>query len=264
MDSDSLALELRQLTDDTANYLSQFSTEFGSIGDMSFSAWARRSVVRTLRNKLPATWWQSIQEYKYRHRVLHSSNLEKSHGAPFATFVLEPTSLTGLIQTFFSLTHQTYSGWQLVLVETHDQSHAIRRAILDFRGLDQRITVVNGANPTTKSDDIQGATTGQYLMQLTDGITLRFQCLEWAFALTRANPSLTAIACDYQSTRIKKLGAMRCYNYFPNKLVSKSVTEFDGVFRKTHSVETHMSDAVGLENAAHVPKMLFSLSHWTL
>lgn len=258
---DSLASEWRQLTDDTANYLSQFSPESASIDDISFRTWARRSTVRILRNKLPANWWQLLQKFKSSREASQAVQQVKCQGIPFATFVLEPSSLTGLIQTFFSLTHQTYSAWQLILVETHHQSPAIRRAVFDFMRLDQRIRVVNGANPATRTNDVEGAATGQFLMQLTDGVSLRFQCLEQVVALVRKNPLVSKVACDYEYARPTMQISMRCYNQRVQESECKNVG-FDGVFVSRSALGHQAKDCESV--TAYIPTPLLFVNRWNL
>jgi SAM-dependent methyltransferase len=258
-DSDSLARELRQLADDTGNYLSQFYPESRNPSELSFGAWIRRSLSRTLRNRLPIKWWQLIQQLAGRGRYA-SVPIMLGGGGPFATFLLEPKSATGLISTFFSLVHQSYTGWQLVLVENHDQSPAVRRAIFDFKALDARVVVVNGVDDRKKTEQIETLTRGEYCMQLTDGVTVRFHCLEKVVALARDNGGVDEIVCDYELSGLQTSPTLRCYNFKPSDQLSGLPTElFNGIFFKRGYGYVSVEQK---RNTVYMPKVLFHISRW--
>lgn len=256
-DLDDIARELRQLADDTANYLSQFYPESRNPSELTFGAWIRRNLSRTLRNRLPIKWWQLIQKLASRGQ---SATVRLGGESPFATFLLEPKSATGLISTFFSLVHQSYSGWQLVLIENHDQSPAVRRAIFDFKALDARIVVVNGADHIKKTEQIEAYTRGEYCMQLTDGVTVRFHCLEKVVALVRDNLEPDEVVCDYEFAGLRASPSLRCYNFSPTaQLSGRQANAFNGILiRRGH-------DCVSVEQkrrTVYMPKVLFHISRW--
>ena len=256
-DLDDISRETRQLADDIANYLSQFYPESRNPSELKFGAWARRSLSRTLRNHLPLKWWQLIQQF-VRTSPGVAAPVRRGNELPFATFLLEPKSATALISTFFSLVHQSYSGWQLVLVENHDQSPAVRRAIFDFKALDERIVIVNGVDQTKKAEQIETYTRGKYCMRLMDGITLRFRCLEQVVALVRDNAEPREVLCDYEFAGLHGRPSLRCYNFgAANQPSAGNADEFNGAFLRRGGGGKSM-DLRG--SAAHIPKVLFHIA----
>ena len=255
LDSESLAGELRKLSDDIANYLSQFYPETRNSSELQLGTWLRRSLSRGLKNYLPFKWWQVVQKISQRGRGFPQVHVNSKTEFPFATFLLEPKSAIGLIRTFFSLVHQSHTGWQLVLIENHDQSPAVRRAIFDFKALEQRITVVNGSDYRIKNELIKAQACGKYTLLLTDDVTLRFSCVEQVVALVRDNDGLDEVVCDYQLSDDSAMAPMRCYNSNVADGFSASDTAmFDGTFyNREFGHKPKNSD----RNIAYLPKVLF-------
>ena len=258
-DGEEIARELRRLSADAANYLSQFYPESKNSSELEFGVWVRRSLSRVLRNYLPISWWQRVHQLVRRGRDASASVVKSHKESTFATFLLEPTSATGLIHTFFSLVHQSHTGWQLVLVENHNQSPAVRRAIFDFKVLDKRIVVVNGTDEQLKTEQIEACSFGKYTMHLMDGAALRFRCLEQVVALARNNAYPDEVVCDYELSGPRGGPALRCYNLrLPSEPLEGKGDAFNGTFFKCGAVPSPESPE---RHIAHLPKALFHLSH---
>ena len=257
-DREEIAGELRKLSDDTANYLSQFYPESKNSSELTFKVWVRRSLSRALRHYLPISWWQGVQQLVRRHRGTSKAVVNSQKESTFATFLLEPTSATGLIHTFFSLAHQSYTGWQLVLIENHNQSPAVRRAIFDFKVLDKRIVVVNGTDQQVKTEQIEIHSFGKYTMQLVDGAVLRFRCLEQVVTLARDNAYPDEVACDYEFAAQNEGPSLRCYNLrTPGNHLPVNAGAFNGTFFRREAVPNPNASE---RHIAHLPKALFHLS----
>ena len=207
------AYEQRVLSKDVANYLSQFYPESKNPKQMGLTQWTRRQIARFLRKHLPLAAWNLIFKLVLRRDRAGAKAKSDAEFKPFVTFILEPVAASALINTFFALTHQTYDRWELLLIETHEQSPAVHRALHDFSNLDKRVVVINGSDAV--SGRLQHAASkarGDYFLRLIDGVTPAFDAIERVVTLVQTRPETPTVVCDFDCTPHGHLRPLRCFN----------------------------------------------------
>ncbi|MEN9373778.1 MAG: Ubiquinone/menaquinone biosynthesis C-methyltransferase UbiE [Pseudomonadota bacterium] len=182
-ESPNAAVELRQLQQSVNNYL--MHAGFGNVPSSPIKQWIRKNLPLHLYKALLPVRPPSAQR-------------------PFVSVVLQPMNALALINTFASLLHQTYTGWELVLVEAPAQNRAVRRAILDFAWLDARVKIV----PQSQQASVQGI----YAVRLVDGVTLAFDAVEQVVTLVQAMPEAESVMGDFDYVKDSKFLPMRCHN----------------------------------------------------
>ena len=58
---------------------------------------------------------------------------------------MAPDDAASFIETFFSLTHQSYTGWELIVIEHSGHSVTVSNVLQDFLQLDRRVRRLPGA-----------------------------------------------------------------------------------------------------------------------
>lgn len=264
--SELTAVRERQLlANDLARYMSQYYRLItgpggdapAGLGPVEHAVYYAKNVVRAV---LPASAWMRLRDgVRLFSRRMKDRDDRGAPGvaaaAPFVSVVVQPSDVAALTATFFSLVRQTYSAWELVLVEHAGQSPAVKRAMADFRQLDVRVV---------SAGDAQGAVPvrGQYRLALQEGTTLSFQALEEMFTLVRARPDTVAIMADYDAIlgRDDVMPPMRCQ--------SAPVPQTDCAFAVAAPYVLLASEAVrrsgpggtidvNYQQVAHIPLVLF-------
>jgi uncharacterized protein YbaR (Trm112 family)/SAM-dependent methyltransferase len=209
---------------DRSRYLAQFYPQ--SVRDamrhltrrIEISWWLRLrfNLSALLRKLVPdATWAQLRLQAAQRHRHANLNPLplaDRASEPPFLSVVLTPSSTAALTDTFFSLVRQTYSGWELVLLEAASQSIAVRHAMSDFQRLDQRVRIV----PLAQAEALhhhaaKPATLARYRLYLPEGATLAFHAIQSLVTLVRDRPQTASISVDFERTLTEAGTPMRCY-----------------------------------------------------
>lgn len=183
-ESPNAAVELRQLQQSVSNYLMH----------AGFGAPPRR-VAQWVRKYMPLPLYRALLPKR-----------PPQAQRPFASFVLEPHHALALIHTFASLLHQTYTGWELILVQSPTQDAAVQRAMLDFAWLDARVRIIPHA------ESVHNAVQGGYRVQLVDGVTLAFDAVEQVVTLVQTMPETECVVCDFDCVRESTRLPMRCHN----------------------------------------------------
>lgn len=231
VESPTAARELRQIGQDVANYLSSVAMlDVPLLGRVRY--WLGQWVREKFSSKARSTICQPPSE------------------RPFVSFLLEPTDAVVLAHTFFSLVHQTYTGWELVLMDSPSHSQAVRRAMFDFARLDVRVQISTG-------NAMPGS--GNYHVRLVDGITLAFDAVECVATLVQAMPSVATIVCDFDCITQQKQVPIKCVNAAVSPLASVSC--FSGAFERNGCRDHAASGNVpGKHEVAHIPRSLFHLA----
>lgn len=218
--------EQHTVAQDRSRYLAQFYPQ--SLRDamrhlsrrIELSVWMRIrfNAMTLLRKLVPQPTWDRLRlQLAQRRRAIASKPLPSAAEPPFLSVVLTPSNTAALTDTFFSLVRQSYSGWELVLLEAPQQSVAVRHAMTDFQRLDKRVHTVpiaeaenlrqNGTAPTTQA---------AYRLHLPEGATLAFHAIQSLVTLARSRPQTVAITADFDYTDHTRGGdtavPMRCYH----------------------------------------------------
>ncbi len=256
------AQEDRILGGDVANYLSQFYPESKNLAQLGFRKWVRRQLARTLRRYLPLTMWNPIFKLVLSLDKRRKVDVSVQRAIPFVSIIFEPSVADELIRTFFSLVHQSYTGWELILIQTHDQSPAVSRALHDFSNLDRRVTVVNGANAVSnRHHNFARAAQGEFVLMLGDGVTFAFNAIETAVTLARSLPRTDAIVSDFDRLGVGARQPMKCFNsYISAASEVSSSSMFSATFFRKDLVK---SDNTGFNLASSVERLPLCLFHRT-
>lgn len=259
--------ERQLLANDQARYMAQYYRLITDAGEeVSLGAGRRAHALFHAKNMVravvpPGMWrfmrdgWRSLSGASAAQgaQTVHSQAV----AAPFVSAVVQPFDVAALTATFFSLVHQTYSGWELLLLGHPDQSPAVRRAMEDFARLDSRLTIVARTDPEGDYD-----WRGQYRLVLQEGTTLSFNALQEMFTLAKVRPGTWAIMADYDAFlgRDDVMPPMRC--------LSAPVPQTDCSFAVLAPCVLLAGDAlrrngglsiidVNYQQVAHIPLVLF-------
>ena len=265
VESPAAARELRQLNIDISNYLAQFYFDSTPIvpSDLQQAGLirsARQTMGRWLRNRVPIGTLALLFQWKSWFSATPSLTAEPPATVPFVSLILESENALTLIGTFFSLVHQTFSGWELVLIENERQSPAVRRAIHDFGRLDKRVVITRIEGLAQKRlGQAQSAVRGEFYVRLVDGVTLAFSAIEQVVTLVRSATSIERVVCDFDFISKPDRLPLRCYNFTPVGIevdLGKPHL-FDGTFVRVSANELATDPLRSVQNTAHIPLSLF-------
>lgn len=222
-ESPNAAVELRQLQQSVSNYLMH----------AGFGAPPRR-VAQWVRKYMPLPLYRALLPKR-----------PPQAQRPFASFVLEPHHALALIHTFASLLHQTYTGWELILVQSPTQDAAVQRAMLDFAWLDARVRIIPHA------ESVHNAVQGGYRVQLVDGVTLAFDAIEQVVTLVQIMPESGCMVFDFDCVCDSKRRPVRCHNAHSPLFTE----EFCATFYRTDQVSDGCEQVI--QHVTHIPRCLF-------
>lgn len=282
-------LEQHVVAQDRSRYFVQFYPKTSifeppPIPVLSWQTHLWLSVTRLLRTVLPAPLWQTLRRWRYGPQSNVSgaapslpaampamtTDDASSHGeavttalsgreAPFVSVVLAPRNVSALTDTFFSLVRQTYGGWELVLLETPQQSVAIRQAVADFGRLEERVRIVSLAQAETLRQTGQlPATRARYHLRLPEGAVLAFRAVQTLFTVAREHPQVPIITADFERSTGEAALPMRCYAQPVSPMSLPGLAQQCYVL--TRVPETGAVAAPASEQAldhAHIPEVLF-------
>lgn len=201
--------ELLILAADRRNYLAQYYPDFNSLQRLGLRAWAQFRVAAVLRFVLPTRAWFALR------RSVGSGALQAQPGParpPFVTVIVDPQTPASLIDAFFSLTHQTYTGWELLIIERAEQLPAVRRAIRDFALLDQRVRVLRARGERQELWEWASAEArGDFILRLPEGATLVFRAIAAMVTLLRQRPDAMALLADFEHALSEQHPPLRCH-----------------------------------------------------
>lgn len=200
---------------DRTRYLNRFYPGHGSVEHLVLPAWRPFRMAALMRNLLPRQAWFKVRHMAMRMqpRPAVAPGLPGSLPAPFVSVILEPEDSLALISTFFSLVRQTYSGWELILLETTGQSTALRQTIDDLSSLDERVHIISElSNTARRIGKSKMVAQGEYCLYLPDGTTLAFDAIHHFVTLARDRPNTRFIAADLEHGDPELATPMRCYN----------------------------------------------------
>lgn len=201
--------EQAQLAEDRTRYLTQFFPGSGSIAEIGLARWLVRHAASVMRHALPRTVW-----FWLRQQALRGLGRRDPAGgaeSPLVTFIVEPGSARSLIDAFFSLVRQDYTGWELLILETPAQTPDVRRAAFDFHTLDRRVRTLPVADPANRGA-AERVAHGRLIGWLPDGGYLAFDALSAIAALLADRPQTACITADYDRAGAIDRPPLRCYN----------------------------------------------------
>lgn len=250
--------ESRLLANDRGNYLAQFFPAFNSLQSLGIRAWMQFKIAGVLRAILPSQMW-----FQLRNRLKQQENKGGIPSEPpFMTFIVEPQDPISLINAFFSLTHQTYSSWELIMVESPGQLPSVRRAIRDFSRLDQRVKAISAYGDTARSrlQQAHALVLGRYVVNLPEGGVVAQEAVRTIYTLARSRACTMAVVTDFERAPHELAASMRCYG----KLVPGSAVPNKDEFSFTaHAVSSTGSQVLAFETEssdgplAYIPEVLF-------
>jgi hypothetical protein len=237
-------LERLKVAQDKAEYLVQFSPQSSNLV------------------RLATLWTQPLESCGAYSKAITPDIQTR----PFATLLVQPTQLSALLDTFFSLTNQNFSGWELVLLVGKDISPGLLWAVDALCRLDQRVVVVaQDANEVNFSLPGGSTVRGEYWMRLPEGATLAFNALEAVVTLARDIPGIDRIGFDFERSMADASQSMRCYTYAPFAADRSATTDgsFDAMFLRLEGNGQLARQLGGIgygKNDAHIPLLLVQLN----
>lgn len=212
---------------DRGNYLGEYYPDFDSLQQLGFRAWAQFKVAKVLRNVLPDRAWFALRKWVRGGTPIHASRQSGKPQPPFVTILLSPKHPRALIDAFFSLVHQTYTGWELILIERPGQLHGVRRAGRDFSRLDERVRVMRAAGDLEEAVDAAvHSARGEFIIQISEGSVLAFNAVAELFTLIRQRPTTSMVIADFERAATEDGPYMRCHTYCPGELVAQAHSAF--------------------------------------
>ena len=200
---------------DRTRYLNRYYPGHSSVEHLVLPRWRPFGVLASMRKVLSHRTWFRLRHalMRMQPRPFVAPGLPGALPAPFVSVIVEPEDSLALISTFFSLVRQTYTGWELILIETLRQSEAIRQAIDDLSSLDERVHIVSGiSDPARRLKQAEKCAQGEYCMNVPDGTTLAFDAIRHFVTLARDRPGVTFIGADLVQGDPESAPLMRCYN----------------------------------------------------
>jgi uncharacterized protein YbaR (Trm112 family)/SAM-dependent methyltransferase len=237
-------IERLKLAQDKAEYLVQFSPQASNLV------------------RLATLWTQPLEpDGAYLQAATTEVNTR-----PFATLLVQPTKLSSLLDTFFSLTNQNFSGWELVLLASKELPPGLVWAIEALCRLDRRVVVVV-QEPSEVDLGVTScsAVRGEYWMRLPEGATLAFNALVEIVTLAQNIPGVERIGFDFDRSMPDASHSMRCYTYPPVDASTSAMPSgiFEASFSRLESngqLASQQQWAGCGMNAAHIPLILAHLN----
>lgn len=246
------------LATDRGNYATQYYPH--AVHHAGWATRTRAELLGWLRRVLPARAWAALRNVvKRRGTATHQPT---GSPEPFLSVVTAPTSLEGLVHSFFSLTHQTYPGWELIVIEGPKKWPRVSRAMRDFAGLDSRVRIVR----SHASDAAHGVelahqlARGRYLINLPDGGVLAREAVQTIFTLVRSRPFTRLITTDFERSSGPFIHSppVRCFNQPIDSTAAPSIRDFAFTVHALHADTTAAETTSGAADAlAHIPVVLF-------
>lgn len=197
------------ISQDKTRYLAQFYPGRTSLAHLGVRGWVQFRLVALLRLILPRPAWFYLRRaaQKRRHINVSLSSQKKTGLRPFLSIVVEPSDPLALTDTFFSLVRQTYSNWELLVVESAQQSSALRRAMADFGMLDERVRIVP---ESFEFSQVFTQARGEFCVRVPDGASLAFDAIRHFVTLSRNRPDTACILTDYEYSDEESIRSTRC------------------------------------------------------
>lgn len=200
---------------DRTRYLAQFYPGRTSLAHLGPRAWIQFQLVALLRTVLPRSAWFRLR-YAVMQRSRHGAALRAAKSPlprPFLSVIVAPNDPLALINTFFSLVRQTYTGWELILLESVKQTPALTQCLADFSMLDERVRVVPAAS--AESDPPHGAAAhgrGEFCVRIPEGTMMTFDAIRHCVTLARNRHGTRYILADFERGELERTDPVRCYN----------------------------------------------------
>lgn len=255
---------------DKARYLAQFYPGRAILAHLGLRAWCQFKLAALLRATLPRSLWFRLRQAATHRRLASTAISAKSRlPQPFVTIIVEPNDVLLLTVSFFSLVRQTYSAWELILLETVQQGPGVRRAMNDFSMLDERVRVVPAA--LEKSDRLQEAVPyakGEYRLWLPEGATLSFDAIRQSVTLVRNRPNSYFVLADLEWVDAEQAQSIRCFNtaklFEQHRDIAGPHMAF--VFVRNTPLRPESGplsrDSAVSSEAAHIPEVLFRFTNY--
>ena len=249
--------ERRIISLDRGNYLSKFYPNYDSLEHLSPRKWLQFRVASVLRTVLPTSLWFYFRDLI--RGALLDEQLKRPPGEgknrkPFLTIVIDPSDPNALMNAFFSLMHQTFTDWELLLIERPGQIFGVRRAVRDFAILDERVRVLRIQKSEADKALARARTEarGDFVINLPEGVTLAFRAIATMVTMVRQRPQTSAIMADFEHAPNDHLPPMRCHAQ------SQGVELSGNIGFVAHRGLDGGTDGQALEKeAAYIPDVLY-------
>ena len=247
--------ERRIIALDRGNYLAQFYPDFDSLEHLGLRAWTQFRIASVLRVVLPADLWFHLRALIKGQQPQHAEQSpgEGKNRKPFLTIVIDPCEQNALINAFFSLVHQTFTDWELLLIERPGQKSGVRRALRDFARLDERVRVLRmtgGAREVLAKARAEAR--GDFVINLPKGFTLAFRAIATMVTLARQRPQTSAILADFEHSPTDYLPPRRCH------VQGQAAEPSDSLGLVAYRGAAGISNGPALEkDVAYIPEVLY-------
>lgn len=237
---------------DRGNYLGEYYPDFDSIQQLGLRTWVQFKVAKVLRQVLPARAWFALRGWVRGGQLAQGSAHADKVEPPFVTVIVSPQYPRALIDAFFAMVHQTYTGWELLIVERPGQMHGVRRAGRDFSRLDKRVRVVRASGSADAAMRAAVASAqGEFIVPLSEGSVLTFNAVAELFTLVRQRPHTAMVIADFERAASEDGPYLRCHTYCPLDLAARASSAF--IARRRTSIGEPIP--IG-DDLAHIPNVL--------
>lgn len=223
------------------------------------------AIIKLARRQVSANTWQRWRRCIHRVGQI-SSDAPAVHAA--ITFFCTPDTVAGLLDQFFSLTHQTLPDWAFCIQEPEGASPMLQRTMALLGSLDRRVHVISG--PTT---ELHARASSPWVSLPTNAV-LSFNAVRELVTLAQQQPWVGQITADVQAWPADLRQSMRCWggaaiaeggaitNQAPMQVRSAQTTHF---VLYNPAPTAHMPPAATNTYSAqgqlvvHIPKVLYRL-----
>lgn len=241
--------EALALATDRSNYYARYLPS--TPARVGLRTWLRFKLGALLRTALPEPAWQVLRRLAHRIRKPVAGELS----APFFSVIVDPRTPASLADAFFSLTHQAYTGWELVIIDHPQQPNAVRRAMRDFAHLDQRVRLWLAAPADTSAQrhrQARSSIRGRYRISLPEGGTFAKDALQVVYTLVRERPSTSVVVGDFERIITERGQPMRCHCMHLETLAESMGEDYGFAWHATPVASTGPG-----ASPAYVPDVLF-------
>lgn len=252
---------------DRGNYMAQwafFELDLKAPLDSSFKPRLRFAMSAIARLLLAPDRWMKLRAAAHSRGFALPRGQQKTRAQePFFTIIVAPAHVSSFIKVFFALTHQTYTAWELMVLEYPGQPAGVRYLLHDLLLRDERVRALNalGDSAAERLTHAHTHARGQYVLNLPEDAVPVHRALQTVYTVLRSRPATRTVVGDLEHAPSELSPALRCYGL---PLVDAPVdgrTEFSFVFHAKPGQEGRDEVAARLTVArgmlVHIPEVLF-------
>ena len=260
------AHENRTIAMDRANYMAQwalFHLDANALPSMQWRERLQFALSALARLVLSPERWLHMRAARHGRRFsLPRGQFKEGAQTPVFTIVLAPDDTNAFIKAFFSLVHQTYPAWELLVLEYPGQPTGVRHMLYDFLRVDERVRALNapGDSMAERLRHAHQHARGRYLLNLPEGTVLTFLALQKLYTVLRASPEARTLIADLEYTTTEFASPMRCYATRLADAPTSGLEEFGLALHVKNDGRGKQAAQESGPALVHVPEVLFRCS----